>query len=160
MSKIYIICIDDQPEVLNALENDLRDFESLLNIEVCESGEEALELIDEIDSSGDYVALVISDHVMPNKTGVETLKELQNLAGLEHTQRVLLTGLATHSDTIEAINSAGLNYYIQKPWTKEELSTVVMKSLTTFLLKSGLEYQDYMPMLHQETLYEALRKNS
>jgi hypothetical protein len=29
MSKIYIICIDDQPEVLNALENDLRDFESL-----------------------------------------------------------------------------------------------------------------------------------
>ncbi|MFY0672325.1 MAG: response regulator [Bacteroidia bacterium] len=160
MSNIYIICIDDQPEVLNALENDLRDFESYLNIEVCESGEEALELIEEVDAEGGHVAMVISDQVMPNKTGVETLKELQNLPGLEHTQRILLTGLATHSDTIEAINSAGLNYYIQKPWTKEELSTVVMKSLTTYLFKTGIEHQAYMPILHQETLYEALRKNA
>ncbi|MEJ2005447.1 MAG: response regulator [Cyclobacteriaceae bacterium] len=160
MNKLYLLCIDDQPEVLNALESDLSEFEEYLNIEICESGEEALELIEDIDQQGDHLAVVISDQVMPEMTGVDVLRTIQNDRRFTHTQKILLTGLATHQDTIQAINTGGLDHYIQKPWTKEGISLVIRKSLTSFIVEKGLEYEPYLEVLDQPMLYEALRNRS
>lgn len=160
MNKLYLICIDDQPEVLNALESDLSEFEEFLIIETCDSGNEAMELIDEIDAEGNFLAIVISDQVMPGLTGVEVLHQIEKDSRFRHTYKILLTGLATHEDTIEAINTGGLNYYIAKPWTKEHLSGTIKKCLTAFLTNSGIDFQPYIPILDQEMLYEILRKKT
>ncbi len=160
MEKLNIICIDDQREVLSTIVKDLDVFESFVSLEECESADEAWEVIDEIDANGDYVAVVISDHVMPGKSGVDFLTELNRDQRFVRTRKMLLTGLATHKDTIYAINQAGIDFYLEKPWSHQVLVQHVKQMLTHFVLETGLEFQDYMPVLDQDTLYQELRKRN
>ncbi|MDW1945367.1 response regulator, partial [Vibrio sp. Vb0599] len=76
MEKLNLIGVDDQREVLSAVLQDLEPLNKWLNIEDCESADEVLELMDELDADGEMIALIISDHVMPGKTGVELLTEI------------------------------------------------------------------------------------
>lgn len=158
MDKLYIICLEDQREVLNAIAEDLSDFDEIGIVEECESVAEAEQLIDEIDQRGDLLAVVVSDHVMPGKTGVEFLTELRNDERFKLTKKILLTGLATHQDTIRAINLAAIDRYLEKPWTREQLTQAVRELLTAFVLEAGLDYMDYLPHLDQQVLFEHLKK--
>ena len=157
MEKLFIIIVDDQREVVNTVTKDIEQLADLAQIEECESGEEVLELIDEIDSEGDYVAVIISDHVMPGMTGVELLSNVDDDPRFKSTRKILLTGLATHEDTIEAINQAHINMYFDKPWDKEKLVNKVRQLLTEFVLEKGLDYSKYQQKLDQETLLKKLR---
>lgn len=160
MNKLYIICIDDQPEVLNALEQDLSQFDKQINVEVCESGAEALELLEDIDQAGDFAAIIISDQVMPEMTGVQLLSSITKDSRFYDTQKILLTGLATHQDTIDAINSGGIQHYIEKPWKKEALITIIKTALTHYVITKGIDYQSIIDILDQETLYQSLRNKT
>ena len=160
MDKIFIICVDDQQEVLNALEQDLAFFDDKFNVEVCDTGEEALDLMDDIDSNGDFVGLVISDQVMPQMTGVALLKEVENDERFKHTRKMLLTGQATHQDTIEAINLGGIDQYLAKPWTKDNLHETVKKLLTHYLFKKGIDHTPYQDNLNQELVFKYLRNET
>ncbi|MFY0625540.1 MAG: response regulator [Reichenbachiella sp.] len=157
MEKIYIICIEDQREVLNVVSDHLSHFEDLLTLEECESTAEARELIEEIDDNGDYVGVIVSDHVMPNQTGVDFLVEINNDDRFKATRKILLTGQATHIDTIQAINKAGIDKYVEKPWTKEDLIKKVSVLLTEFIIKKGIPYESYMAVLDKPTLFELLK---
>lgn len=92
MEKLNLICVDDQREVLSAVLQDLEPLNKWLNIEDCESADEVLELMDELDADGEMIALIISDHVMPGKTGVELLTEISKDSRFVRTRKVLLTG--------------------------------------------------------------------
>jgi len=157
MSQLYIICVDDQREVLTTVSRDLQSINQYLTIEECESADETLELIDEIDSTGGHLAVIISDHVMPGKSGVELLKEIHEDSRFAHTKKILLTGLATHQDTITAINQGGIDRYLEKPWNAEELLQNVKSLLTDFILASGINYEKYMEILDQTTLLNTLK---
>lgn len=159
MEKLTIICIDDQREVLAALRKDLEELHEFCSIADCESADEAVELLDEIDEEGEIAALLICDHVMPGKNGVELLAEINQDLRFPKIKKLLLTGLATHQDTILAINKARIDHYIEKPWKKEDLLQQVKNLLTLFLLQSGIEYKPYLPVLDQETLYREIRLN-
>ncbi len=156
MEKLNIICVDDQREVLSAVLQDLEPLNQWLNIEDCESAAEALELMDELDANGEYVALVISDHVMPEKTGVELLTEISADTRFLYTKKVLLTGQATHTDTINAINSAGINRYFEKPWTTEELIGCVRTLVSEFIFDKGLDYTLWQSSLDQTVVLNRL----
>lgn len=156
MEKIYIICVEDQPEVLNSVIKDLAPFEERFIIEGCESALEAEELLDEIDADGDYAGLLVCDHVMPDKTGVEFLIEVNDDNRFPHTKKLLLTGLATHQDTINAINNAAIDRFIEKPWEPEVLHQYVSILLTQFILDQGLNYERYLDLLDKTTLFERL----
>ena len=160
MDKLYIICVDDQREVLNALTEDLEMFESHLHIEECESADEAWEVIESVDSEGDFVALLITDQVMPKNSGVDLLKKLREDGRFDQTRTVLLTGQATHKDTIDAINTAHLDNYIEKPWNKNALHETIKVLITKFLLAKGLDYQKYTQVIDQNTLFANLRKTT
>lgn len=157
MEKIYIICVEDQPEVLNAVIKDLASFDGQFIVEGCESAFEAEELLDDIDADGDYAGLLICDHVMPDKTGVDFLIEVNDDVRFPHTKKLLLTGLATHEDTINAINNAAIDRFIEKPWQPEVLHRYVRILLTQFILAQGLDYEPYMELLDKPTLFEGLR---
>jgi len=160
MEKLYIVCVDDQREVLSSLTKDLSSFEELLMIEECESAREAWEVIQSIDQAGDYLAIVITDQVMPEQSGVELLKKLIEDGRFPFTKKILLTGLATHQDTIEAINTTALDRYIEKPWDKTDLHTAIKSLLTSYLLDKGLDYAPYSHILDQQLLYKYLRKTT
>ncbi len=158
MDRLYILCIEDQPEVLRAISSDLRPLENVSRIEECESAEEAAGVVEDIDRAGDHVAVVVSDHVMPERTGVDFLIELHHDVRFKNTRKILLTGLATHQDTIRAINRADIDRYIEKPWQPEQLRQYVRELLTLYVLDAGLDYQRYLPVLDQPTLLGELRR--
>lgn len=160
MEKINIIVVEDQREVLQAISKDLTTLENFLSVEECESAAEAADVMNEIYSNGDHVALIISDHVMPMKTGVDFLTEIHKDPRFKGTRKILLTGLATHSDTINAINKASVDSYISKPWKSDELINTVKTLLTEYILEKGIPYEQYISHLDTQTLFEKLRKTT
>ena len=142
MRKYYALCVDDEQAVLNQLEIQLKGhFEEFCEFEYAESAEEALALYHELVRRGERLWLVICDQVMPGMSGDELLARLHE----EDRQiiKVLLTGQAGLKSTIRAINHAGLNYYIEKPWAQEDLLLVLDKlkyqyEMTTLLNEMNL----------------------
>ncbi|HCE2053725.1 TPA: response regulator [Vibrio parahaemolyticus] len=157
MEKLNLICVDDQREVLSAVLQDLEPLNKWLNIEDCESADEVLELMDELDADGEMIALIISDHVMPGKTGVELLTEISKDSRFVRTRKVLLTGQATHTDTINAINSAGIDHYFEKPWQANQLIECVRNLVTQYIFDMGLDYTQYHEHLDQNVVFDRLR---
>ena len=160
MEKINIIVVEDQQEVLQAISKDLSVLEDAFIVEECLSASEALEVMNDIDQSGDYVALIISDQVMPNKSGIEFLIDINKDVRFAGTRKMLLTGLATHQDTIEAINKASVDKYIAKPWTADELLNNVKSLVTQFILDKGIDYTPYLEYLDKPLLFEKIRRTT
>lgn len=157
MEQINIICIDDEREVLESVVQDLSVFSNLFNIEECESAEECLELLEEFDAEESPVALIISDHVMPGKSGIELLTEIQDDGRFAGVKKILLTGLATQADTIYAINHAKLNNYLEKVWDKDKLVQMVKELLTEFIVEQGFAYDEYNEIIDAPTLYRLVK---
>lgn len=157
MEKVVVICVDDQQEVLNAVLKDLSPLQHDFMIEECDSGEEALALIDELDAEGHHIGLVISDHIMPGKNGVELLTEIAQDGRFIKTKKILLTGQATHQDTIAAINQARIESYFEKPWDADTLVNSARALLTEFIFDVGLDYQAWGEVLDNTTVLRRLR---
>lgn len=156
MSKLKIICVDDQREVLAALRKDLEEFRGAVEIVLCESADEAMDVLEKLARRGKEAALLICDHVMPGTNGVDFLARIDADLRFSRTKKILLTGLASHQDTIAAINKARIDYYIEKPWTREGLGGVVKRFLTQYVIETGLDYTTYALVMDQETLYREL----
>ncbi|HOJ58819.1 MAG TPA: response regulator [bacterium] len=160
MGKPRILIVDDQRDVLSTVRKDLAPLEDYVMLEECESAEEAKRLLEELDAGGETAAVIICDHIMPQKSGVELLTELNHDTRFQSMKKLLLTGLATHQDTITAINQASIDRYLEKPWDPEHMRHMVKQLLTQFLLRSGLDYQPYLPILDQETLFQEIKKTT
>ena len=157
METINIICVDDQQEVLDSVMRDLRPLTSHVRLEEASSVADCMQLIEQIDDDGDHVAIVISDQVMPEETGTELLGRITADRRFGKTRKVLLTGQATHADTINAINDGHIDNYIEKPWQPEKLLATVKRLLTLYVLDAGLDHTEYMPVLDPTTLFTKLR---
>tara|TARA_R110000868_G_scaffold235273_8_gene489135 strand:+ start:40784 stop:41281 length:498 start_codon:yes stop_codon:yes gene_type:complete len=157
--EIYILVVEDELEVMDALVSDLEDFEEKFPIETANSSEEAKKVIDHIYDSGNEIGLILCDHVLPGENGVDLLIELQSHELSKTSRKVLVTGQAGLEDTIQAINKADLDHYIAKPWTKDELIKTVIDQLTGFVIERKLNPLKFMAVLDATLLAEVLRNN-
>jgi thioredoxin reductase (NADPH) len=115
MAKPVILTVDDEPEVLNAIERDLRHhYAAAYRILKARSGSEALEATRQLKQRGAEVALFLVDERMPGMSGTEFLVEAVKL--YPESRRVLLTAYADTQAAIAGINKVGLDYYLLKPW--------------------------------------------
>ena len=113
--KPVIIAIDDEPEVLRAVQRDLRArYAADYRIVGAGSGEEANATLDELAVRGTPVALILSDQRMPGTSGVEVLQHALDVT--PDSKKALLTAYADTDAAISAINDVGLDHYIMKPW--------------------------------------------
>ena len=132
MNELAIVCVDDEPIVLESLKEQLkRQFGEDYYIEVAESGEEALEIVQELQEDEIEIALIISDQIMPEMKGDELLKKVHNQ--LPQTLKILLTGQATAEAVGSAVNDANLYRYISKPWNEQDLSFTVMEAIKSYV---------------------------
>src|ERR671929_1481652 len=135
-----IVAVDDEPAVLAAVARDLRrGFGERYRIVRAGSGAEALDLLRELRTRGDQVALLIADQRMPGMAGTEYLVEARTM--VPDAKRVLLTAYADTDAAIAAINEVALDYYLLKPWDppEEHLYPVVEDLLTTWEAGAALE---------------------
>jgi len=141
MSRQVIICVDDERTVLRSLKAELQEaVGNNYTIEIAESGEEALELIEELLEDGDEVFLIISDHIMPDMKGDYLLKQAHIM--LPKSIKIMLTGQADLGGIANAINSANLYRYITKPWQSEDLKLTVKEALNSYLQAQRLTEQN------------------
>jgi thioredoxin reductase (NADPH) len=135
-----IVAVDDEPAVLAAVARDLRrGFGERYRILRAGSGAEALELLTELRTRGDQVAMLIADQRMPAMPGTEYLVQARTI--VPEAKRVLLTAYADTEAAIAAINDVALDYYLLKPWDppEEQLFPVVEDLLTTWEAGAALE---------------------
>ena len=119
MAKPIILAIDDEPEVLNAIERDLRHhFHAEYRIMKAASGAQALDAVRLLKQRGAPIALFLVDERMPGMTGTQFLIEALKL--YPDARRVLLTAYADTEVAITAINKIGLDHYLLKPWEPPE----------------------------------------
>lgn len=119
MTKPVLLTIDDDAEVLRAIERDLRrKYASDYRVLRAESGTAAMEIVRELKLRNNPVALFLVDQRMPGLSGVEFLEQAKEL--FPDAKRVLLTAYADTDAAIAAINEAGINHYLLKPWDPPE----------------------------------------
>lgn len=130
----HILCVDDEEGILSALRQQLSArFGDECDIAVAKNAREALELIDDLERDGEEVAVIIADQIMPGMKGVELLEEVHRRS--PRTVKILLTGQAGLDAVVYAINRAGLDQYIPKPWDEPDLRLTIQNLLSRFRLE-------------------------
>ena len=141
MTNLVILCVDDEITILESIKEQLRrNLEDNYEIETAESGEEALEIIQEFEEDSMEVALVISDQIMPRMKGDELLIDVH--AHHPKILTVMLTGQANAQAVGNAVNAANLYRYIAKPWDETDLVLTVKEALRSYLQERQLAQQN------------------
>ena len=119
MAKPVILTVDDEPQVLNAIERDLRQrFSSEYRVLKSESGKEALQTVRDLKKRNTPVALLLADQRMPEMSGTDFLAAAAKL--YPEAKKALLTAYSDTQAAIKSINELGLDYYLMKPWDPPE----------------------------------------
>ena len=119
MPKPILLTVDDDPDVLRAVERDLRRrYGAEYRVMRADSGEAALRALRQLQERGDAVALLLVDQRMPHMSGVEFLTQAITL--YPDARRVLLTAYADTDAAIRAINDVRIHHYLMKPWDPPE----------------------------------------
>lgn len=142
MAKPIILTVDDEPQVLNAIERDLQShFRGEYRILKARSGGEALESLVQLKRRNAPVALLLVDQRMPEMSGTEFLSEAVKY--YSEARKVLLTAYADTEAAITSINRIGLDYYLMKPWDPPEqnLYPVLDDLLSDWLAAAALPYE-------------------
>src|SRR5688500_16700495 len=127
--KERVLVVDDEPQVLVALEDLLTDHFSVVKTA---SAESALDLI---EREGDF-AVVITDQRMPGMTGDELLSRLGNSSG---SMRILITGFADLNSVIRSINDGRVYAYVTKRWNPVDLELKVKGAAEQYRLTRTLD---------------------
>jgi thioredoxin reductase (NADPH) len=119
VARAIILTVDDDPAVSQAITRDLRSrYGDRYRLARATSGAEALSSLKEFARRDQSVALIVSDHRMPEMTGIELLGHSKLAA--PGAKLVLLTAYADTDVAIRAINDIGLDHYLMKPWAPPE----------------------------------------
>ena len=115
MAKPVLLTIDDDTDVLRAVERDLRRrYGDRYRILSADSGPAGVALLARLKQRNETVALLLADHRMPEMNGIEFLSRA--MTDFPEAKRVLLTAYADTDAAIRAINEVRLNHYLLKPW--------------------------------------------
>src|SRR5215813_10843593 len=119
MAKPVLLTVDDDAEVLRAVERDLRrEYGNRFRVLRANSGESALDALRQLKLRNDPVALLLVDQRMPRMSGVEFIEQANTI--YPEAKRALLTAYADTEAAIGAINRARVDYYLMKPWDPPE----------------------------------------
>jgi CheY-like chemotaxis protein len=126
--KGVLLCVDDEIIVLTALKDQLRRaFGNDFHIDVAESAEEALELLDELSEQGHRLLVIVSDWLMPGMKGDDFLVEAHKR--FPTVVKIMLSGQAEQAAVDRAKREAGLHEFLAKPWKAAELVEAINQGL-------------------------------
>jgi two-component system, cell cycle sensor histidine kinase and response regulator CckA len=130
-AKERVLLVDDEPQILNALEDLLGDDYTVFK---SESPERALDLVNRDDD----IAVVITDQRMPRMNGDEFLSKI----GDRHRAlRIMVSGFADLPAVLRAVNDGKVYAYVMKPWDEDDLLHKVQTAAEHFRLTQELEYE-------------------
>ena len=125
-----VLVLDDEPGVLSAIKRELRDIADLSTVS---KSSEAFDLLKK-----ERFSVVISDYKMPQKDGVSFLSELSELS--YEPIKILLTAYSDFEIILDAVNRAGIWYFLRKPWDSNELRLTVQRAIEVFNNNNELKF--------------------
>ena len=141
MNRAAIICVDDDFVILNSLGEQLkRSLGHKYDLELVDSGAEAIALCAELVAEGIDIPLIISDQIMPEMTGDRLLIELHSL--YPKSLKILLTGQADADAVGNLVNATALYRYVTKPWNETDLILTVKEALKRYQQDKQLAEQN------------------
>ena len=114
---VPVLVVDDSPAIL-ALMRDLLKAKGYTNVRVAASPEEAIARLAE-----EPPQLVFLDLMMPNESGLETMKRIQEASPRAHI--VVTTALPPGHEAVVMAVSQGAEEYLPKPLRPQALTTVL-----------------------------------
>lgn len=127
-NKERILVVDDEPQVLVALEDLLSDDFSIVTTS---SATEALEVI----RSAPDIAVVVTDQRMPHMTGDRLLAHAERAS---KALGIMITGFADLNAVMRAVNEGRLFAYVTKPWDSDDLKFKIHQAVERFRLSQEL----------------------
>src|SRR5262249_6181930 len=119
MPKAVIWTVDDDPDVLRAVERDLRrQYGNRYRVMAADSGPSALSAVEQLKLRNEPGALFLADQRMPRMSGVEFLEKALQL--YPDAKRALVTAYADTDAAIRSIHSRQIGQYLMKPWDRTE----------------------------------------
>ncbi|MGY4536145.1 signal transduction histidine kinase/ligand-binding sensor domain-containing protein/DNA-binding response OmpR family regulator [Mucilaginibacter sp. UYNi724] len=118
--KPIILLVDDNPEILDFVENELTEKYAVIK---AMNGQEALDRVEE-----ENIQLVICDVMMPVIDGFEFCKRIKTNFEHSHIPVILLTARNTLQSKIEGLE-VGADAYIEKPFSPEHLQVQIANLL-------------------------------
>jgi DNA-binding NtrC family response regulator len=126
--KKAILIIDDDLAILESVKFQVQEtFGNEFLYEMAESGEEGLEVVEELAREGYQILVTISDWKMDGMNGDEFLIELHKI--IPNSLKIMLTGHASKEAIDRAYKKANLYKVIQKPWSEETLIKTIKDGL-------------------------------
>ncbi len=136
MTPGILLCVDDEVIVLNALKDQLRKVYGAKHmLEVAESAEEGLEILDELSAMGHMPLVIISDWLMPNMTGDEFLIEAHKR--FPYVVTIMLSGHADIAAVQRTRQHGNLREFLSKPWNPQELIRCIDQGLAGYAGPAG-----------------------
>jgi response regulator RpfG family c-di-GMP phosphodiesterase len=117
-----LLIVDDESEVLNALERLLRNH---FELHMFTSAKEALVFLNHT-----HCHLILSDMKLPLMSGAEFLSHATKLSPLS--KKIVLTGHADIEEAKEVVNNASISRYFTKPWKNKELLAGLSELVTLY----------------------------
>lgn len=127
-NKERILVVDDEPQVLVALEDLLSEEFAIVTTN---SPVEALEVI----RSTPDIAVVVTDQRMPNMSGDRLLAHAERSS---KALGIMITGFADLNAVIRAVNEGRLFAYVTKPWDSDDLKFKIHQAVDRFRLSQEL----------------------
>jgi len=142
LNKSRILFVDDEPEILRALERITKKLDAV--ILTASSGQDALDIINECP-----VDVIVSDFNMPNMDGNQLLEQVAEIS--PETVRMVLTGHGDMEMIVNLINNGHIWGFLQKPWDNFELIIKLKQALhlqqvlaeRTLMRRTIDQYQKY-----------------
>lgn len=149
-SDIAILCVDDEPIVTESLRSLFyKSLKDVGVIEVAHSAEEAMEVLEAFIDEGIELQVVICDYLMPGVKGDELLARIHSK--LPKVKKIMLTGQSDIDGVRQAINTAQLYRFIEKPWSNDDMILTIQSALTAYDQETRLENQNHQLLkLNQE----------
>jgi two-component system, sensor histidine kinase and response regulator len=141
MKPPIVLCVDDEHTVLESLRVELRrNLAGKCLIETAESGDETLQLIEDLIHDDYTIAVVIADYIMPGMRGDELLRQIRQQ--LPYAVNIMLSGQADLDAVGRSIQSASLYRFIAKPWHQDDLRLTINEALQTYHDRITIEQQN------------------
>lgn len=138
-----VLYVDDEPQNLRIFEITFqRDFDVL----TAESAAEGMRLLNE-----NPIAVVLSDHKMPEMTGTEFLARVRELD--DRTVRILVTAYGNAETLGSAINDGSIYRYVPKPWEPDEMRVTLRRAIEAYALDRERD-----ALIHELTMVNRLSR--
>lgn len=129
--KEFILVVDDSMDTLEVIQRNLSSQGYLVL-----TATNVLDAIKLLKTSP--IDLVVTDYKMPAANGLDLVKHVKE--NYKNTEVIMITGYASIKSAIEAVKS-GAEEYLPKPFTDEELFSVVKKTLDKLKMYKNSQHQ-------------------